>query len=82
MLQSDQILDELTCSFCGKTNREIGGKEIVEGPGVCICYDCVIICNHILKVDQDATTEINFAKTTPKKIYEQLNKHVIGQEKA
>jgi ATP-dependent Clp protease ATP-binding subunit ClpX len=82
MLQSDQLLDELSCSFCGKNNREIGGKEIVEGPGVCICYDCVLICNHILNVSQETKSEINFAQNTPKKIYEQLNKYVIGQEKA
>ena len=35
-----------TCSFCGKTSREVG--PMVEGPGeVYVCHNCVELCQNI-----------------------------------
>ena len=38
--------DLLRCSFCGKSQREV--EQLVNGPNVRICNDCVDICNEII----------------------------------
>ncbi|MDR1648913.1 MAG: ATP-dependent Clp protease ATP-binding subunit ClpX [Synergistaceae bacterium] len=43
---------EIRCSFCGKSQEEV--YRLVSGPGVCICDECVNLCNMILS---DKTTE-------------------------
>jgi len=38
----------LRCSFCGREKpRQV--KELIAGPGVYICPDCVALCNQILQ---------------------------------
>ena len=37
---------EIRCSFCGKAQDEI--YRLISGPGVCICDECVNLCNIIL----------------------------------
>ena len=40
-----------TCSFCGKTSREVGA--MVEGPGdVYICANCTDLCQNIFKQEK------------------------------
>lgn len=34
------------CSFCGKGKNEV--SQIVAGPGVCICNECVSFCQDII----------------------------------
>lgn len=34
------------CSFCNKDNTEV--KQMVAGPGVSICNECVFICVDIM----------------------------------
>jgi len=34
------------CSFCGKSQDEV--YKIVAGPGVCICDECIKVCNDII----------------------------------
>jgi hypothetical protein len=41
----------LRCSFCGKPRAEV--KTLIGGPGVCICDECVGLCNDI--VDKERT---------------------------
>jgi len=36
----------MTCSFCGKSASEV--EIIIQGPGVCICGECVDLCNQII----------------------------------
>jgi hypothetical protein len=36
----------LTCSFCGKTQHEV--KELIAGPSVFVCDECVELCNDII----------------------------------
>jgi polyferredoxin len=45
------------CSFCGKSETEV--KKLVSGPNVCICNECIAVCNHII-----ADTEIPTASAT------------------
>ncbi len=73
-----------TCSFCGKTSREVG--PMVEGPNdVYICTNCTDLCQNIFKqerrrVGQGAPlfTEI----PAPRQIKEFLDQYVIGQHQA
>jgi pyrimidine operon attenuation protein / uracil phosphoribosyltransferase len=41
--------DKLRCSFCGKDQSQV--KKIVAGPSVCICKECIDICNEIVADD-------------------------------
>ena len=39
--------DLLSCSFCGKTQRQV--TKLIAGPGVYICDECVDLCNDIIE---------------------------------
>ncbi|MCL1892339.1 MAG: ATP-dependent Clp protease ATP-binding subunit ClpX [Alphaproteobacteria bacterium] len=69
------------CSFCGKQMHEV--KRLVSGKNVCICDECINLCNDILADDdkQKITQEAS-ALPTPAKIYKILNEYVIGQIEA
>ena len=40
---------ELVCSFCGRSQNEV--EQLVIGPGVNICKDCLDMCNNALYKD-------------------------------
>src|SRR5437016_2543796 len=41
---------EKACTFCSKARHEV--RNLIAGPGgICICDECVVICNQILKVE-------------------------------
>ena len=44
--KNDDERREIRCSFCGKAQDEI--YRLISGPGVCICDECVNLCNIIL----------------------------------
>lgn len=69
------------CSFCGKSVYEV--KKLVSGRGVCICDECINLCNDIMA--DDKKTQISKdanALPTPSQIYKFLNEYVIGQDDA
>lgn len=69
------------CSFCGKAVYEV--KKLVSGRNVCICDECISLCNDIMADDLRGT--INKETTqlpTPHKIYDFLNDYIIGQDEA
>jgi ATP-dependent Clp protease ATP-binding subunit ClpX len=38
---------EYVCSFCGKPAADVG--QLIAGPGdVCICDECVDLCNEVI----------------------------------
>jgi len=74
------------CSFCGKTQSEVGGR-LIAGDGVFICAECTALCHELLQEDQrpsvaDQEALFQFAVPAPKDIYEALSEYVIGQEHA
>lgn len=74
---------ELYCSFCGKSNKEVG--KLVEGPSnVFICDECVKLCSQMIKESQDGKEEgLNTEPLpTPMEIKQHLDDYVIGQELA
>ncbi len=72
------------CSFCGKGQEEV--RRLIAGPGaVYICDECVQLCREIIEEEEQpaAHPEPSFTRIPiPKKIYEQLNQYVIGQDRA
>ena len=77
---------EPQCSFCGKTQTEVGGR-LIAGDGVFICGECTALCHQLLQEEQapeEAEKELLFELPipTPKQIYEALSEYVIGQEHA
>jgi len=73
-----------TCSFCGKTSREVG--PMVEGPNeVYICSNCVDLCQNIFRQERRKVGSVSTVLTeipSPREIVEHLNQYVIGQSHA
>ena len=73
-----------TCSFCGKTSRDVG--PMVEGPSeVYICSNCVDLCQNIFRQERRRVSTISSALQeipSPRKIVEFMEEYVIGQEMA
>ena len=73
-----------TCSFCGKTSREVG--PMVEGPGdVYICSNCTDLCQNIFKQENRRVrgARPQFGQIpAPRSIKEFLDQYVIGQDMA
>lgn len=74
---------QLKCSFCGKTQDQV--RRLIAGPDVCICDECVELCEDIIREEfeeaNEETTSID-SLPKPKEMMEILNDYVIGQEKA
>ncbi|MDR1361116.1 MAG: ATP-dependent Clp protease ATP-binding subunit ClpX [Rickettsiales bacterium] len=69
------------CSFCGKAMFEV--KKLVSGRNVCICDECISLCNDIMADDVRTTITKDASKLpTPSKIYKFLNEYIIGQDEA
>lgn len=77
--------ENLRCSFCGKRREQV--ENLIAGPGVYICAECVDLCNDIIGREWPPEEAIDVKKrlTTlpkPKEIYDVLHEYVIGQETA
>jgi len=79
----------LRCSFCGKDQEDV--KKIITGPGVCICNECIHLCNIILNEERGILHSIdcqnrdmtqNFVLPKPSEIKSYLDQYVVGQEYA
>jgi ATP-dependent Clp protease ATP-binding subunit ClpX len=73
--------EQLLCSFCGKSQRQV--KKLIAGPGVYICDECIDLCNEI--IDEELTAPPTFELENlpkPREIYDVLNEYVVGQETA
>jgi ATP-dependent Clp protease ATP-binding subunit ClpX len=71
------------CSFCGKSQDQV--QRLIAGPsGVYICDECIDLCREIIEEEQtSAKPRVATSKMpTPRKIYDQLNQYVIGQDRA
>jgi hypothetical protein len=49
--------DLLTCSFCGKTQKQV--RKLIAGPGVYICDECIGLADGVIATGQDATTSLS-----------------------
>jgi len=73
--------DQLLCSFCGKSQRQV--KKLIAGPGVYICDECIDLCNEI--IDEELATPAALDLETlpkPRDINAILDDYVVGQDEA
>jgi ATP-dependent Clp protease ATP-binding subunit ClpX len=81
MAKSPETNEQLLCSFCGKSQRQV--KKLIAGPGVYICDECIDLCNEIIEEDLTAAEDVNFAELPkPIEINSYLDEYVVGQERA
>ncbi len=80
--------EERFCTFCSKSRSEV--RNLIAGPGdICICDECVDICNQILKVEKKPYKTPKSAQRpypvkrlpTPQEIKAELDKYIVGQER-
>ena len=73
--------EQLLCSFCGKSQRQV--KKLIAGPGVYICDECIDLCNEIIDEELIAPSTLDFANLPkPREIHALLNEYVVSQEDA
>ena len=73
--------EQLLCSFCGKSQRQV--KKLIAGPGVYICDECIDLCNEIIDEELAQPTQLDLDNLPrPREIYSVLNDYVVGQEDA
>lgn len=73
--------ENLRCSFCGKSQKEV--KKLIAGNGVYICDECISLCNEILEEERLSSIEaVRTDLPTPQEINKFLNDYVIGQDRA
>ncbi|MGA0566197.1 ATP-dependent Clp protease ATP-binding subunit ClpX [Rathayibacter sp. KR2-224] len=83
MARIGESADLLKCSFCGKSQKQV--QQLIAGPGVYICDECVELCNEIIEERMAESGEENagqFDLPKPKEIFAFLEEYVIGQEPA
>ena len=77
-------MDLLTCSFCGKSQRDV--RKLIAGAGsVCICDECVELCNELIEEELGVGggTEPSWPELAkPKEVREFLDRYVVGQDEA
>ncbi len=83
MARIGESADLLKCSFCGKSQKQV--QQLIAGPGVYICDECVELCNEIIEerlaeAGEEVSSEFDLPK--PREIYAFLEEYVIGQEQA
>lgn len=72
-----------TCSFCGRSQDDV--NHLIAGPEVFICDNCLTNANEAVRfeekqIENELIADFNLLK--PSELKKELDKHVIGQEKA
>jgi ATP-dependent Clp protease ATP-binding subunit ClpX len=81
MARASETNEQLLCSFCGKSQRQV--KKLIAGPGVYICDECIDLCNEIIDEELQTPAQLDLQNLPrPKEIYSVLNDYVVGQEEA
>ena len=83
MARTGESGELLKCSFCGKSQKQV--QQLIAGPGVYICDECVELCNEIIderQAEHQSDVVADFDLPKPKEIYDFLEEYVIGQEEA
>lgn len=73
------------CSFCGKTESEVGKILPNDSENAFICGRCAGLAYKSIYGEENCNVENDYEKIeefTPKGLMEVLNKYIIGQEKA
>ena len=75
---------EKKCSFCGRPIGEV--RQLIQGPGVHICDECIRYCGELVDFEGDHQLEIpelvQDELPIPSEIKSRLDEYVVGQEQA
>ncbi|MGA1784240.1 MAG: ClpX C4-type zinc finger protein, partial [Pontimonas sp.] len=77
MARAGETGELLKCSFCGKSQKQV--QQLIAGPGVYICDECVELCNEIIEerqAEKAAEGVAEFDLPKPKEIYDFLEEYV------
>jgi len=80
MTRKSDINDNLFCSFCGKSQKEV--KKLIAGPAVYICDECIELCSEIIDEESEKDKEQLGHGLTPRDIKGMLDDYVIEQDYA
>ncbi|MDF2491561.1 MAG: ATP-dependent protease ATP-binding subunit ClpX [Microbacterium sp.] len=83
MARIGESADLFKCSFCGKSQKQV--QQLIAGPGVYICDECVELCNEIIEermAEQTSGEVTEFDLPKPREIFSFLEDYVVGQEQA
>ncbi len=83
MARIGESADLFKCSFCGKSQKQV--QQLIAGPGVYICDECVELCNEIIEermAESSAEGVAEFELPKPREIFTFLEEYVVGQEPA
>ncbi|MGI6879803.1 ATP-dependent Clp protease ATP-binding subunit ClpX [Microbacterium sp. gxy059] len=84
MARIGESADLFKCSFCGKSQKQV--QQLIAGPGVYICDECVELCNEIIeeRMAESSAGEgvAEFDLPRPREIYGFLDEYVVGQDAA
>ncbi len=74
--------ENLTCSFCGKPQKD--AKKIIASPNgeSFICDECVAICRDIIREDEAESQLETIDLPIPSEIKAKLDEYIIGQDEA
>ena len=84
MARIGESADLFKCSFCGKSQKQV--QQLIAGPGVYICDECIELCNEIIEermaeqTSEGGVSELDLPK--PREIYDFLDEYVVGQDQA
>ena len=72
---------KLRCSFCGRSEEEVGA--LLGANGTYICKACIEVCNELLKDrEREENKSPKFKLLTPQEIKSKLDEYIVGQESA
>ncbi|MFD5215140.1 ATP-dependent Clp protease ATP-binding subunit ClpX [Microbacterium sp. NPDC058345] len=83
MARIGESADLFKCSFCGKSQKQV--QQLIAGPGVYICDECVELCNEIIEermAEAGSGPVADFELPKPREIFSFLEEYVVGQDDA
>src|SRR5437879_5166498 len=81
MARASEGNEQLLCSFCGKSQRQV--KKLIAGPGVYICDECIDLCNEIIDEELTTPTQLDLDNLPrPREIYSVRSEYGGAQEEA
>ncbi len=80
MAHKDDDHDNLFCSFCGKSQKEV--NKLIAGPAVYICDECIQLCSEIIEEETEKDAGALENQLSPREIKALLDEYVIEQDGA
>jgi ATP-dependent Clp protease ATP-binding subunit ClpX len=80
MAPKDDEHDNLFCSFCGKSQKEV--NKLIAGPAVYICDECIQLCSEIIEEESEKDAGALENLLSPREIKALLDEYVIEQDVA